>query len=182
MSNYAAIAKDQETNKDGGYQNSIWFAPISTFLSVAKPAANPAAVGDTLKITDAHTFTAPAGFYPWRAKKHSVTIDGTPVGDPGSMNITWKLTAIILGDSASTQEQMQNMLNDDILYLVKDQNCEDGTYVQLGDECLTPEVQVTFTGNTTAQGYKEYKIEASVKGKKFFYSGAVTDQGAGGGA
>lgn len=172
--NYAHIAKADQQNVDGGYKNEFLFAPRTDFLSIAKPTTTPAALGDKVKITTDHTFTSPAGFYSWRLKQQPNTLNGESSGDAGTKKITWTLTVYLLGDSASTQEQIQNILNDDIICLIKDQDCASDEYVQLGDECVSPSATVTFTGNTTAEGNKEYKVDFAVPVKKFFYSGTVT--------
>lgn len=176
--NYAHIAKADQKNVDGGYKNEFLFAPRADFLSIAKPTDTPAAVGDKRKITTDHTFTAPAGFYSWRLKQQPNTIAGESTGDPGTKKIVWTGTIYLLGDSASTQEQIENILNDDIICLFKDADCSSNEYIQLGDECVSPAVTVTFTGNTVADGSKEYKVDFAVPVKKYFYSGTVTRQGA----
>lgn len=175
MANYAAIVKDTNPRANaGGYKNVILFAPRDTFLLLAKPIALPIAIGDRIAITDAHTFTDPAGFYSWDCKTATVTLKGATVGDPGAGEIEWTGVFTVLGDSASTQEQMQNMVNDDMIFLLKEAACLDNdTYVQLGDECLSPEISVEFDGKTTKEGKKEYTVTIKSKAK-FFYTGAVT--------
>lgn len=158
----------------GGYKNVFIFAPRASFLAIAKPADPAPLLGDSLIITDAHTFTDPAGFRSWDCKTHSVTIKGASVGEDGAKEIEFTAEFIVLGDSATTQEQMTRVLNDDIIGLFKEAAClENDSYVQLGDECNSPIFNVEFDGKTTKEGKKEYKVTVASKAK-YFYSGAVT--------
>ncbi len=172
---YKAIAKADQDNTGGGYKNVFLFAPRSTFLSIKTPSATPTVLGDKVKIVGSHTFNTDEGWISWLCKKNSVTITAETTGEAGARDITWKAKFVLLGDSATTQEQLQDLLNDDIIALAKDQDCLNATdYVQLGDECVNPDITVTFDGKTTADGLKEYTVDLSVKGKKFWYSGTVT--------
>jgi hypothetical protein len=175
---YKKITKADQTNVDGGYKNVILWAPRSTFLTTAKPVVSGTpASGDSLKITTAHTFGAQDGFISWLCQKNSVTLKGKSEGEAGAKSMVWTSEFVLLGDSASTQEQLEDMLNDDIILLLKDGNCVAATdYVQLGDECNNPEFDVEFDGKTTAEGLKIYKISMKHKKGKYFYSGAVVEK------
>lgn len=172
--NYASIVKSNNTlDYAGGYKNVFLFCPRSNFLSIKKPTL-VADVGDTLRIVTAHTFTEPNGFFTYDCKSHSVTLAGATVGEDGGQEVEWTATFIILGDKASTDEQLRRLLNDDVIALMKDSNClENDTYVQLGDECVSPVFKVAFNGNTTKEGVKEYTVTAACK-RKFFYESTVT--------
>ena len=164
-------------NRNGGYKNVLYYAPVSTFLSIKQPTNAPAALGDTKKITTAHTFPVDEGWMSLLCKLHSVTTKATTVGDEGAQRLQHDFEGIILGDSAIHQEQLEAMLNDNCLFLLKDQDCINTTdYVQFGDECLTPNIKLEFTGNTTKEGLKEYKILGTVLDKKFWYSATVTEK------
>lgn len=175
---YKEYAKADIKNKYGGYKPQIWFAPVNTFTSIKTPTGSPTALGDTLKITTSHTFPADEGFIPMLCKQHSVTTTSAPVGDDGSVRSEWTLKAIFLGDSAELMETLEGMqAYSDSIFLAKDQDCLNATdYVQIGDECQQGTVKYTFTGNTTKEGLKEYALEVKVTGKKFFYSGTVTEK------
>jgi len=153
----------------------VLWAPRNTFLSIKTPTATPTLLGDKKKITTAHTFQTDEGFISWLCKQASVTTTMETTGDAGARSFVHKGKFELLGDTSTTLEQLEDMLNDDIILLLKDQDCLNATdYCQYGDECLSPEMTVTFDGKTTSEGYKIYTVEFSVKAKKFFYSGAVT--------
>lgn len=173
--NYGNIARNNNPQAyAGGYKNVFLFAERNKFLSISKPTAAGLAIGDTLDIASAHTFTSPDGFNQWACKTNSVTLKGATVGDDGASEIEWSSEFTVLGDSASTQEQMQKILNDDIICLLKEADClANDSYVQLGDECVSPVFKVEFDGKTTKEGKKEYKVTVTCK-RKFFYSATVT--------
>lgn len=165
---YKKIIKADQKNTEGGYKNVVNFAKASDFATMAAPA-----IAGGRSITASHTFGAGAGFTSWLCTKHSVTTTSETTGDVNK-SLVHKAKFNLLGDSASTLEQLEELLNDDTVFLLKDQDClTTDEFIQLGDECLSPEISVTFDGKTTKEGMKEYTVELSVKGKKFFYSGDV---------
>jgi len=173
--NYANIVKNPNPDVySGGYKNVMLFARRDDFLVLQKPTAAGLVLGDAVAIDTSHTFTTPDGFISWDAKQASVTIKGTTTGEDGAAQLEWSGEIIVLGDSASTQEQMRNILNDDVICLVKESACLiTDAYIQLGDECVSPVFKVEFDGKTTKEGMKEYKVTITCK-KKFFYTGVVT--------
>lgn len=174
---YKKLTKADQRNTDGGYKNVALWAPRDTFSLLALPDPAVTTSGASLQITDDHTFSTGNGFISWACKQHSVTLTSESAGDPGAKSLVWTATFSLLGDSASSQEQLEDMLNDDVVMLLKDANCLAATdYVQLGDECNSPEVDVKFDGKTTAEGRKEYIVTVKVKRAKYFYSGTVTEK------
>lgn len=158
----------------GGYKDVFYFCPIADFTTIAKPLAIPLALGDQVLITDDHTFTGTKGFFHYEAKQRSVTIKGVSTGDIGAKLMEYTGEITLLGDSASTQEQLERLLNSHVICLVKDANClVDDVYAQLGDECNQPEFIVEFDGKTTNEGLKEYKVSFKVVASKYRYEGAV---------
>ncbi|MGN6476315.1 MAG: hypothetical protein ACTHKV_03745 [Flavipsychrobacter sp.] len=175
MANYATITRDLNPRAaTGGYKNVFLFAPRADFLALQQPTGAGTTIGDTLSIATAHTFTSPAGFFSWDCKTDSVTLKGSTVGDDGARELEYSAEFVILGDSASTQEQLSRALNDDIICLIKEAAClVDDSYIQLGDECISPKFNVEFDGKTTKEGKKEYKVTVVCKAK-FFYNATVT--------
>jgi hypothetical protein len=171
---YAHITRDNTPDfASGGYKNVFYFAPRADFLvlsPVVDPIVNPE---DALTIGAAHTFTAPAGFTEWACRTHSVTLKATTVGEDSAQELEWTAEFEVLGDSASTQAQMQAALNDDLIALIKDAECQTGQYIQLGNDCVSPTFKVEFDGKTTKEGKKVYKVTVTCK-KKYFYAFTVT--------
>jgi hypothetical protein len=172
---YKNISKSTNLRADtGGYKNVVYMSPRSAFLSIAKPVSVPTALGEGVTITSAHTFTDPAGFITWECKTASVTGKATTVGEDGSGEIEYTYTFVIIGDSATTQEQMQTSINDDIIWMLKEANClVDDSYVQLGDECNPAQAKVDADFKTTKEGKKEWTVTVVSKAR-YFYTAVVT--------
>lgn len=178
MANYGHITRNTDPEfATGGYKNVFYFAPKADFLSLKGPITPVVNLGDAVTISAAHTFTAPKGFFTYACKTDSVTLKGTTVGEDGALEMEWSAEFTILGDSASTQEQVQRQLNDDLIALLKDADCATNQYVQLGNDCVSPKFKAEYDGKTTKEGKKEYKITVTCK-KKYFYAYTVTESAA----
>jgi hypothetical protein len=174
MPNYAHIVKNTTPDfASGGYKNVFYFAPKTDFLALSGVVDPEVALGDALTIAAVHTFTAPKGFFSYACKTHSVTLKSTTVGDDGAEELEHNAEFIVIGDNASTQEQLQRILNDDVIAILKDAACGVNQYIQLGNDCVSPTFKVEFDGKTTKEGKKEYKVTVTCK-KKYFYNYTVT--------
>jgi len=174
MPNYGHIPKPSNPDAArGGYKNVLLVIPRADFLTFAKPPAAPAALGDGYKINTAHTFAANKGYYEWASKLKSVVGKGTTGGDEGAYQMKYSFEGVVIGDSASTQEQMHRALNDDLVWFVKDSNClVTDSYIQYGDECDSPVIKAEFDSQNS-DGTKNWKISGEVSGKRFFYNAAL---------
>lgn len=158
----------------GGYKNVVFMAALSDILALSKPADPAPLIGDNSKITDAHTFTDPKGWIAWDSKTHGVTGTMTTVGDPGALEAQYSYKVTLLGDDEFMQDMRARVLNDHIIWLLKEANClEDDKYVQLGDECVAPEYTAEGDFKTTKEGMKEWTLTIITKAR-YFYTGAVT--------
>lgn len=177
MANFSHITTNTNVKAiRGGYKDFLYFCPLSDFSVIAKPLAVPLVLGDEVSINGDHTFLLTNGFFKWELKQKSPTIKGTTIGDPGAHLVQYTGEVTILGDEATTQAQMERLLNTKGICLLKDSNClATDEYAQLGDECDTPEFTVEFDGKTTAEGLKEYKLSIKVVAAKYKYTGAVTE-------
>lgn len=175
MANYGHITKNTNPKAGtGGYKNEFLFAPLADFLVLQAPApGGTPAIGDTLKIATAHTFTAPKGFFSYAAKIDSANGKGATVGEDGALEMEYTYEIAIVGDGAEMQEQIERLLNDDVIILFKDAECGANQYIQLGDDCVLPKIKGDFDSKTTKDGKKEWKITATCK-HRYFYTATVT--------
>lgn len=187
---YQSFGEDEvAVGQDGGYQALMHYGLLSTFESLKTPGT-AAALGDTKKIGTAHTFKTDEGFIALLCKLHSVTSKSETVGDEAAPSLQHSFEGIVLGDSAMHLEQFEALLRRRAVWLIRDQDCSANEYVQFGDACVQPTIKLEFTGNTTKEGLKEYKLTGTIKGHKFFYTSTVTEKpaavsgggGGGGGA
>lgn len=169
-------AAEVATARDGGYKALIYFAPVDTFLAIAEPGA-ATLLGDTKKIATAHTFSGTAGFISLMCKMHSVKSKSASIGDDGVKQLEHEFEGIITGDSAGHLEQFEKMLNDQLVVLIKDQDCVNvSELVQFGDECVQPSLTIEFDGADTSTGVKTYKVSGKIRGHKYFYGATVTEK------
>lgn len=169
-------SSDAAKNREGGYTAKLWVAAVEDFTSLKEPVVGGSPVlGDTKKITTAHTFGVSDGFVALTCRKDSVKLTATSVGEAGAKQFEWTLTAIITGDSAEHIEQMEGFLNDNLVILAKDQTVPAPTeYSQIGDGSVQPEITVEFDSQDTATGAKFYRLTAKIRGHRYIYSGTVT--------
>ena len=167
---------DTLKNIDGGYVPKIWVAPVNTFTDIKVPDAD-AALGDKLKIAAAHTFGVADGFLAIKAREHSVNLKGAPVGEDGATITQWTLEAYVLGDSPEHQALLEGLSKEQLIILLKDQSCPaPDDHVQLGDDQLQATVKVEFDSQATNSGAKFYKLTATIRGHRYFYSAVVTEK------
>lgn len=164
-------------NREGGYKALVFFSPVDMFTLIKNPTVTTA-LGDKKKITTAHTFGVDEGFISLLCKQHSVKSKATSVGDDGVQSLEHEFEFICTGDGAENLAQFEDMLNDRMIFLLKDQDCINATdYVQFGSDCLQPTIKVEFDSADTNSGVKNYKVSGKIKGPhKFFYSGTVTEK------
>src|SRR5947209_7947126 len=120
MANYGHILKPAPEQARGGYKNSLLVVQKTDITTWGTPTATPAVLGDIYTIAIAHAFATNKGYYEWACKTKSVVGKGAPIGDEGAQQVQYTYEAVVLGDSASTQEQMTRSLNDDLVFFVKD--------------------------------------------------------------
>ena len=167
---YKNRVKADQKSVDGGYKNVVNWTPANV-VTLAKPVPG-ATSGSSLAISTNHTFADETdGFISWLCEQDTVTIKSKTVD--GQLEHTAEFT--LLGDDASTQEQLEDQIGDNSIFVFKDADCLTATAgVQLGDECKQPKVEVDFDGATTATGKKRYKVTLTIKKGKYFYSGVIT--------
>lgn len=175
MPNYGHITKNANPEAGtGGYKNELLFAPLADFLSLKAPViGGTPAIGDSKTIGTAHTFTSPKGFISYAAKVHSANGKGATVGEDSAQELEYTYEIAFIGDGPNIQEQLERLINDDVIVLLKDAECGANQYIQLGNDCVLPTIKADFDSKTTKEGKKEWKITVTCK-KRYFYTAAVT--------
>lgn len=173
MPNYGNINKSTQTGKTGGYKPALYFSPVEDITTWQRPTNAPAALGDKVKITTAHTWGVGLAAFKWEAQIHSVKHNSATVGDEGAEELEHTAEIFVLGDNPATFEQMVQSLTDDKVVWLKDADCiTNDSYIQLGDDCVPVTCKISFDGKTTKEGQKGYTVTLKSK-KKFFYLAAL---------
>lgn len=175
MPTYAHITKPANP-KDykGGYEDVFRFCPKADFATIAAPTASPAAIGDKVKIPTSHTWTGTNGVFEYAVKNGSITHTSETIGEAGARLLRHTFRFVLLGDAATTYEQLQAQLNSNNLVFLKDSKCAANEFVQFGDECTQPEFSIAFNANTNLEGSKEYEVTGTIVESKYYYTGSLT--------
>jgi hypothetical protein len=168
-------AKIAAADKKPGHSDVALMAVLGSFTLCQVPTAPFANPGDSKKITTAHTFPANSGFVELQCKSKSIEPGGDASGEAGGQVINYKYKVIVKGDSAEILEWIENMLNEDMVWLFNSPQCGVDEYVQIGSRC-NPAIISGFAprgGSRGAGGFKEYEFIVE-SADKFFYSATVT--------
>lgn len=167
---YFDLVKSTQTGTDPGYKSKLYFAKTSEITAWARPIAVPVAPGDKKKIVTAHTFAANKGAFTLDCKTYSPVATGETQGDPGEKIPGHTLVVEINGDNAATQEMLEDMLNDDLVFWVGDADClVNDSFLQFGDDCKPADVSFQFNSRKANEtGKKVYTLTINSP-KRFFY-------------
>lgn len=175
---YKSYLRANVKNAEPGYSPEVWMAPLSEFLVLQEPVLPGVAAGDTVRITQAHTFAAGKGFVRFECAPDSVTGDGTLIGPKGAKRTRFNPQIILQGDSPEQLEMIKAMANENMIVILKDATCPGGQLVQFGCDCTPVNVnEGQFTSSNTGddQGQKAWTLTLQAN-CKYFYDAAVTEK------
>lgn len=156
-----------------GYKAVAYIAAKSWFTTLSAP--NPAGSGDlTERIIEDHVFASGKGFLEIVQVRKKNTGMGETKGDEGALYLNHKYTCVIPGDGSKLQKLMKELLNDDLILLMEDPECETGQVVQLGCSC-DPGAIVSMkheAGTLRGDTGKAWTIEIET-GCRAFYEGTI---------
>lgn len=164
-------------DKKPGHSDLVLFAPHGSAVEATgwAVAVASAAAGSSKSIATDHTFPSGAGFFSLQCKANSLEATGDAAGEAGGQVPKYKMKCIIKGDDAVINEFVENVLNEDGVWLFNDPTCGVDNYVQLGSRCTPANIEgfAYRGGSKGAGGFKEYEFTVTCT-DKFFYSGTVT--------
>lgn len=162
-------------DKKPGHSDIVLMALMADFTVIAGSIDPPVNPGDSKKITDAHTFPVGKGFVELQCKSKAIEPGGDSQGEAGGQVVNYKYKVIVKGDSAVILEWIEQVLNEDTIWLFNDPQCGVDKYVQVGSKCNPANISgfAHRGGSRGAGGFKEYEFIVE-SADKFFYSGAVT--------
>lgn len=175
MAGYSDIVKSTQTGTKAGYKPKLYFMRVADVETWQRPTVPGVAAGDTVKITTAHVLADGKTLHAWDLKQYSPKITSDAIGDPGAQSLIHTLVCTVTGDNPATLEMVNMMLNDDLVFFVKDADCiGNGVYSQLGDDCNPGVVSPKFDSkqNDPTGGQKEYSFEIKTTAR-YFYTAAT---------
>lgn len=176
---YEFFKEDASAVKFGdnpGHSPVLLFAETKEFTVIAAAPSTGTVEGETVIITDDHTFPVGEGFKELTGYRDGIMIEGQASGDIGFQVEENVLKTFIVGDYAKLKEKVKNMKGKGFILLYRDPECNSLRLQQLGCKC-DPAVLKNFkrmTGDKTKGGKKGIELEFSCAETPFDYEGLVT--------
>lgn len=167
----------QPQNRESGVAQKLFVAPVSFFEEGGIMAPSPPYLydGAEVVIEDSHIFLAGKGFLEIALAPEKNNLDMKMIGDTGFTKFDQVIKAIIPGSYAIQHELMKNLLNQQLIVIIKDSNCPANLYYQLGTSCVPAYMSTDFTTGTTREGLKGYNASFnSSLGYLQIYAGVVS--------
>lgn len=149
-------------------------APKSWFTEVKAPVAPFNNRGDSITIKSDHTFVVGKGFMKFGLSPDKNKLEIKTGGDKGIKTEETTVTIFIPGSYDEAHETLRNLINQPLLVIVKDANCAEGIYYNLGTDCTNAWLDYAFDTGTTADGNKGFTVTITFAEAPLFYQPTVT--------
>ncbi|AWW32435.1 hypothetical protein DN752_21070 [Echinicola strongylocentroti] len=172
---FESLKKNKTRDNAPGLRKTMWLAERDWFMAdtgLAAPVAPFENPGDSLRISDTHTFETEFGFVPFHTTLATGELTGEMVGDRESRTNNPNLVGKHPGLTAEIVEFFQQKKNGDWIVLVQ---TLEGELIQLGEDGLECEVSFSFGSGTVEGGYQGVTVTITNYGKLFFYEGDITE-------
>ncbi|MBK7692122.1 MAG: hypothetical protein IPJ31_13795 [Bacteroidetes bacterium] len=164
-------------NTGSGVSDYLHFAPVSWFAvnGIQCPVPPYATLGDEVKVTADHTFLVTKGFLKAICAPSKNMISAATIGEQGSKKFMQKIECFLAGTKEELHATIAGLLNEPLVLLVKDSDCDAGNYYQVGCDCNFAYVEsAEFATGTLKDGQKGYKLTFEFPTEKILiYSGVV---------
>lgn len=146
----------------------------SEFTTIQKPVAPFTNPGDSQTIVSAHVPVATKGFYRCYIDKKKHTGKGDQAGTFGSKTLANEYDVFLPGFDAVRLELVKNLMNEEVITLHRDANCDLDTFIQLGNECRPAEIDGSYTlGTFEPTGEKGIFLKVKWTGIPYIYDATV---------
>lgn len=175
---YTAIATKK--NKTSGVADYILWAPFNSFDvgGIRCPTPYDLAVNnaDLVTITQTHVFLIDYGFLQVNGSPSKNSYEANFVGEPGSLKLMSQLKVFLPGSEAELHAQISLLMNEPLLVLVKDSNCTEEMFYQLGCDCAGAYIKDgSFKTGTNKDGVKGWELMIEYPTHAvLIYKGAIT--------
>ena len=159
------------SNVTSGISEYVLAAPVSWFAAdgIKTPVAPFTNQGDSIKIVTAHVFETDKAFFKMQLAPGKNKLDMKTAGDIGLSKMTTEVEVFIPGSYVEVHEQVRNLVNTPLIVLVKDCDCVNETFYQLGCDCMYAWMTAEFSTGTTKDGVKGYTAKITFDGPLFVY-------------
>lgn len=161
-----------------GIGSTVWLGPLSSFDTIAGLNTTGTNPGDSVTITDDHTFLTGKGFIEMYSTQEFSDLTGESKGEADSKTMGWNLKVWHPGSYEEASEFVKNALTEEgFICLVKDADCSTGKVVQIGTHCTPAKPSPKFESGTLGNGKKGWEITFSADNPfMIFYKGDITVQ------
>lgn len=161
--------------KTSGVSDHFFFAPVKEMASIKCPAT-----ADDVVIAAAHTFTdaVDGGFYKVVCAPAKQKLSASFSGEPGSLKVMKKFEVFVPGSEAELHQLVKHLMNEPLIILTKDAECDADQYYQLGCDCNYAFLAADggWESGTTKDGQKGYKLTFEYPSTSVLvYTAAVTE-------
>lgn len=168
---YVYTNLENPQNTTSGVGEYCLIAPVRWFATngIKKPAAGGVLVSDN------HVFAlSEYGFAKYMLAPEKNQLEASTVGEKGSYKLSQELTIFLPGSYQEAHESVMYLLNEPLIVLQRDADCETNFYYQLGGPCRYASLKADFKTGTTVEGVKGYLCTISfVNSAIWLYSGTV---------
>lgn len=164
-------------NVASGIADFIYLAPVVDFAADGikcpeAPFTNP---GDEVTVATDHEFLATKGFVKVLLAPEKNQLTGKTIGDKGFAKLDVELDVFFPGSYPVVHEFVKNVINTPLIVLVKDSECSEEMYYQLGCDCIYAYMSVDFSTGTTKDGNKGYNGKITYQTSSILiYKGEIT--------
>jgi len=114
--------------------------------------------GQSVKILTPHEFKDGRAFAKLALAPEKNSLDAKTIGDTLFQKLDFELKIFVPGSYAELHEQIANLINKQLIILIKDSNCPANMWYQLGCDCTFAYLKADFSTGTTKDGIKGYTV------------------------
>lgn len=169
------IAPAGTADNMGGTTQRVYFAPLSTFLSIKKPTASPSTLADLVDITTAHTFNTGGCFLKAYCTADKGKVDVKPQGERDGKSFMQEAEFFYPGNESQAHAMAAQFKNDKFIFLFEKPDSATKGYLQVGTEMFPAEISPEFTTGTNASGVQGYIFKVSaMTDKQYIYKSTIS--------
>ena len=159
-----------------GVAEKLLLAPVRFFVQdgIKSPQAPFLNIGDEVIIRDDHEFKYGCGFLEVSLAPEKNSYDAKATGDVSFQRFENDLVVYVPGSYPEEHEMIKNLIDTPLIVLIRDSNCADNMYYQIGNACSFAYITSDFGTGTTKDGSKGYAIHVkNTAGSILLYAGEI---------
>lgn len=148
-------------NIESGLAEELLIAPRDWFAEIKKPTPPFLENGDSVSVYEDHIFKTGKGFIKAKLSAGKNQLSTDVQGDTGHKVVTQTLEVFLPGSYPVQHGTMEYLKNIPVIALIKDGNCAENFYYQIGTDCKGAWLLPNFKTGTENEGTKGYTATIS---------------------